>query len=545
MINERYFLNLYSQGARAVLRYIEQLESRITDAEARVTRSQQSLISRLSKELARAKATLARKTAQLVEQQQLNHQPRCRIRELEREVERGTTVERDSHNSSLPPSLDPPWKKVPRTRSLRRQSGLKVGGQPGHPGATLKPSARPDHLITHAPQTCRGCGASLSEAEVVEASRRQVFDLPSVKLIVTEHRRETRRCITCGAKTQAVFPPGLRSPTQYGPALLARSAYLNLYQLLPVARTSEALRDLFGCTVSPATVERAGRLFSGKLVRSEQRLKAAIRDSAVVGADETGLRVAGRGGWVHVARTDAFTHYAYDSRRGLEAMKDVGILPLLRGTLVRDGYLSYTRFEACRHALCNAHLLRELVFLEETDPEQAVWTKPFAKLLLEIKEAASEAYAAGHAQLSEGARAAYLGRYDRLVKKADKLNPQPREGRGGSGDSPKRKRPPPSPTRRLVNRLSRRREEVLRFMGDLAVPFTNNGAERDLRMVKVRQKVAGCFRTEDGARDFCRVRSYLATARKQGPPFGVAFDGVNLWSANFGSDSLSRGAAPR
>jgi transposase len=175
---------------------------------------------------------------------------------------------------------------------------------------------------------------------------------------------------------------------------LARAAYFRLYQLLPAARTSEAMRDLFGCPLSPATVERAGRVFSGKLIRSEQRLKAAVGDSAVVGADETGLRVAGRGGWVHVAWTDELTHLAYDSRRGLEAIRDVGILPRLRGTLVRDGYLSYTRFEQCRHGLCNAHLLRELVYVAETDPRQAGWTKPLAALLLQIKEAASEARAA-------------------------------------------------------------------------------------------------------------------------------------------------------
>jgi transposase len=524
VINERYFLSLYSQGARAVLRYIEQLEKRIADAEARVTRSQQSLISRLSKEVARAKATLVAKTAQLIEQQQLNHQLRARIRELEREVERGTTVERDSHNSSLPPSLDPPWKKVPRTKSLRQQAGLKVGGQAGHPGATLKPSPRPDHLVTHAPQTCRGCGASLDEAEVVEASRRQVFDLPPVKLVVTEHRRETRRCAACGAKTQAEFPPGMPAPAQYGPALLARSAYLNLYQLLPVARTSEALRDLFNCALSPATIQRAGRLFSGKLVRSEQRLKAALRDAQIIGADETGLRVAGRGGWIHVARTDELTHYAYDSRRGLDAMQEVGILPQFTGTLVRDGYLSYTRFEQCRHSLCNAHLLRELVFVGESDPAQAAWTKPLAALLIEIKEAAAEARAEGDSQLSEETKSAYLRRYGRLVKKADKLNPHPPAEADNGGDSPKKKCPPLSPSRRLVNRLLRRRAEVLCFMTDLSVPFTNNGAERDLRMVKVRQKVGGCFRTEDGARDFCRVRSYLSTARKQGHPLLAALE---------------------
>lgn len=518
MINERYFLSLYSQGARAVLRYVEQLEKRIADADTRVRTDQQALAVRLSKELARARATLDRKSRQLVEQQQLNHRLRCRIRELERLVERDTSVERDSHNSSLPPSLDPPWKKVPRTRSLRKKSGQRVGGQPGHRGDTLRQVARPDHLITHAPETCPDCGASLHEAEVISVQRRQVFDLPPVKIIVTEHRRETRRCRRCGTKAKAEFPAGVRATAQYGPGVLARSAYFNLYQLLPVARTSEALRDLFGCALSPATVERSGRLFSGKLVRSEQQLKAALSDASVIGADETGLRVAGRGGWVHVARTDDLTHFAYDSRRGKDAMQQIGILPQLRGTLVRDGYLSYTRFEQCRHGLCNAHLLRELVFVGESDPGQEVWSKPLAKLLLEIKEAASEARAAGHAQLSEQARGAYLGRYDRLVKKADRLNPQPREGRGGGGDSPQRKRPPLSSTRRLVNRLRRRRDEVLRFMTDLAVPFTNNGAERDLRMVKVQQKVGGCFRTEDGARDFCRVRSYLSTARKQGRP---------------------------
>jgi transposase len=503
VINERYFLSLYSQGARAVLRYIEQLEKRIADAEARVTRSQQSLVTRLSKELARATATLTRKTAQLVEQQQLNHQLRARIRELEREVERGTTVARDSHNSSLPPSLDPPWKKVLRTRSLRQKSGRRVGGQSGHRGATLRQSAHPDRVVTHAATSCSGCGRALREADAVASERRQVFDLPEVRLSVTEHRRETRRCRRCGTEARADFPAGLRAPAQYGPGILARSAYFNLYQFLPAARTAEALRDLFGCSLSPATIQRAGRVFSEKLVRCGQRLKAAIRDSPVVGADETGLRVAGGGGWVHVARTDELTHLAYDSRRGSEAMRDAGILPRLRGTLVRDGYLSYTRFEHCRHAPCNAHLLRELLFVEEVDPAQAAWTTPLASLLVEIKEEA---------------RRSYLARYDRLVRRADKLNPQPLEDRDGAGDSPRKERQPLSPQRRLINRLRRRREEVLRFMTDLSVPFTNNGAERDLRMVKVQQKVSGCFRTEGGARGFCRVRSYLSTARKQGHP---------------------------
>jgi transposase len=516
LLSEAHVRRIYTQGVEAVVRLVHRLADRIEELEAQPVREPQPVIAALAKELARTKRTLDRRSQELLEQHQLNHRLLCRIRELEHAVERDGTVARDSHNSSLPPSSDPPWQKVPRTRSLRQKSGRRPGGQPGHRGATLQQSANADHLITHAPEACPGCGASLREAKVLSAQRRQVFDLLPVKMIVTEHRRETRRCSNCGAKARAEFPAGLRAPVQYGPALLARAAYLNLYQLVPVARTSEAIRDLFGCALSPATVARAGRFSSGKLVSSEQRIKAAIRDSRVVGADETGLRVAGTNGWRHVARTDELTHFAYDPRRGRDAMNEVGILPQFTGTLVRDGFHSYARCGRCRHALCNAHLLRDLVFVEETDPSQAAWTKPLAKLLLEIKEAAAQAHAAGQAQLSEAARGAYLRRFDRLVNKADRLNPQPRGGRDGASDSPHKQGSPLSPPRRLVNRLRGRREEILRFMSDLTVPFTNNGSERDLRMVKVQQKIGGCFRTEDGARDFCRVRSYLSTARKQG-----------------------------
>lgn len=525
LLSEAHIRRMYDQGVEAVIRLVHRLADRITELEAQPISSPHPVIARLSTALARTKQTLARRSQELLEQQQLNHQLLRRLRELEREVERGSNATRDSHNSGMPPSSDPPWNKVPRTRSLRRKTGKQVGGQPQHRGATLKPSPRPDHLITHRPETCPGCGASLHEAEVVATSRRQVFDLPDVRLLVTEHRRETRRCAACATEARGEFPASVRAPVQYGSQVLTRSAYLNLYQLLPVARTSETLRDLFGCALSPATVERASRFFSEKLVRSEQRLKAAIRDSPVVGADETGLRVGGTSGWVHVARTDELTHYAYDSRRGQDAMREVGILPQFRGTLVRDGYLSYSRFEACRHSLCNAHLLRELVYVAEVSHAQAVWTKPFAALLVEIKEAAEQARAAGSAQLSEQTQGAYLRRYDRLVRKADKLNPHPPQVVAES-DAAQKQRPPLSPSRRLVNRLLRHRAEVLRFMTNLAVPFTNNGAERDLRMVKVQQKVSGCFRTEDGARAFCRVRSYLSTARKQGHPLLHALERV-------------------
>jgi transposase len=312
---------------------------------------------------------------------------------------------------------------------------------------------------------------------------------------------------------KATFPASVRAPVQYGVGVFSRSVYLHLYQLIPVARTKETMKDVFKCSISVATIQRASRVSSGKLVKTEQRIKSAIRDSSVTGVDETGLRVAGSGGYIHVARTEHLTHYVYDGRRGKAAMDEIGILPQFTGTLVRDGFSSYKWYEQCRHSLCNVHLLRDLVFVEESSPEQKLWTDPFSKLLLKIKTKVAEAKAET-AQLSEQAKNDFLRRYDKLVKKAHRLNPPPKTK--VEGDAPKNKLPIQPTPRNLIKRLQGRRDEVLRFMTDLSVPFDNNGSERDLRMVKLQQKISGCFRTPDGARVFCRVRSYLSTARKQG-----------------------------
>jgi len=195
-------------------------------------------------------------------------------------------------------------------------------------------------------------------------------------------------------------------------------------------------------------------------------------------------------------------------------MDEIGILPQFTGTLVRDGFSSYQWYEQCRHSLCNAHLLRDLVFVEESSPEQQVWTTPLAKLLLKIKDDLTKVKAETDAQFSAQTKNDFLRRYDQLVKKADRLNPPP-PSRKDVGDAAKKSSTQLTP-RRLINRLQRRRDEVLRFMSDMRVPFDNNGSERDLRMIKLQQKISGCFRTPDGARNFCRVRSYLSTARKQG-----------------------------
>lgn len=382
LYSEAHIRRIYVRGVAAVVRLVHQLTNKVEDLEAQPICSPQPVIVSLAKELAKVKRTLARKTNELIRERQLNHQLLRRLRELEHEVERGTpSLERDSHNSSLPPSLDLPWKKITRTRSLRHKSGLKAGGQLGHPGTTLRQVAKPDSIIIHTPEACLQCNAAFHHSQPLTCTRRQVFDIDDGRVQVTEHRAQTHACAACGILTKAKFPATARAPVQYGQGVLARSVYLHLYQLLPVARTSETMRDLFSCHISAATIQRAARVSSGKLVNAEQRIKVAIRDSQVIGADETGLRVAGHGGYIHVARTEELTHYAYDSRRGKAAMDEIGILPQFTGTLVRDGFASYNWYEQCRHSLCNVHLLRDLIFVEETSPEQQVWTDPFAKLL--------------------------------------------------------------------------------------------------------------------------------------------------------------------
>jgi transposase len=460
---------------------------------------------------------MSKLTKELLQERQQNHLLVARIRELEQEIERGPSVTKDSHNSSLPPSSDRPWAKVKRTQSPRRKSGKKVGGQPGHEGSTLLQVTEPDQIIVHRPETCAGCGASLEGVSGdIAGPRRQIFDISEGRVKVTEHRVETSRCRSCGATTRASFPHGVRAPVQYGHGVLTRAIYLHLYQLIPVARTSETMRDLFGCGLSPATVERAGRICSAKLVRCEQRIKAAIRQSPVLGADETGLRVAGGSGWVHLARTETHTHYAYDERRGKAAMDEIGILPGFRGTLVRDGFTSYRWYEQCRHGLCNAHLLRDLIYIDEVDPTQKLWTEPLRKLLFSAKDTASRAKTAGANQIDICQQESFLRRYKKIVKQADRLNPHiAPEVLGADRHAGRREARGPTP-RGIISRLQRKRDEILRFMTDLSVPFDNNGSERDLRMVKLMQKIAGYFRTADGARSFCRTRSYLSTARKQG-----------------------------
>ena len=436
---------------------------------------------------------------------------------LESQEQRITELEnrlaKDSHNSHKPPSSDGSAKKAKKS-SLRRKTGKKPGGQPGHPGTTLYLADWPDHIIRHEPTNCARCGTSLDRTRQEEAGfeRRQVHDVPSLLgLAVTEHRALRKVCSVCKSTTSGSFPQSVTRPVQYGEHLKAIGVYLQEYQLLPFARTRELLFDLFGTAPSEGTLAAAKAECYAGLAPVETAIKRAISEANVAHFDETGVRIGARMHWLHQAGTKRLTFYAHHKKRGREALDAIGILlPAFGGTSVHDGFSSYFTYSLCAHALCNAHLLRELTAVHEQDAQQQTsWAGRMIKLLREIKTAVDQSRDAGKLRLEDEKREAFEARYRRLVAEGLGANPPP-------PPTGKRGRPKQSPTKNLLDRLDKHQQAVLAFMDDFSVPFDNNLAERDLRMVKVHQKVSGCFRSPEGASQFCRIRGYISTLRKQG-----------------------------
>ena len=306
----------------------------------------------------------------LTETQQLNQQLRAKIRELEKCLESDTApmIKLDSHNSSLPPSSDLPWSKPKQTRSLRTKSGRQAGGQPGHRGSTLLQVNDPDLVLIHRVNVCQHCHYSLVQIEHARFHKRRIFEIENGSLFVTEHRAEVKICPLCRQISKGHFPDHIKAPVQYGSSVFSRIVYLNQYQLLPVGRTAETMNDLFECPLSWATINKATKLCAEKLLRFELKIKAALRNSDVLGVDETCININGANNWVHVARTDEFTHFAAHPKRGSTAINEIGIINQFAGTLVRDGFSAYRRYEQCQHSFCNAHLLRNLTFVGENEP---------------------------------------------------------------------------------------------------------------------------------------------------------------------------------
>jgi transposase len=415
-------------------------------------------------------------------------------------------VDLDSSNSSKPPSSDGLKKKPRVLRSLRMRTGRRSGGQKGHRGDTLRQVAEPDRIVEHAAaRVCGQCRARLLADSRIGEEKRQVFDLPETPLIVTEHRAAIHRCPACRRLTRAAFPEGVVSPAQYGERVRAAAVYLNAQQLVPEERAAQILADLFGATgACGASVASWARRKAEALATVYRGIGACVAAAPVRCLDETGFRIAGQTRWLHTASTPTHTFYRAGEPRS--AVPD-----LEGGVVVHDHWRAYYGLENVDHAYCNAHLLRELQAVCELDGE--LWAEALRTTLLDASRAVREARAQGASALGPITIAAFEDRYWAAVREGLALH---RSLPAFDPSTNPKKRKKQRPAHNLLIRFKTFKEETLRFLSDFTVPFTNNLAEQDLRMMKVKTKISGGFRTPQGAADFASLRSVVSSARKQG-----------------------------
>jgi transposase len=415
----------------------------------------------------------------------------------------------NSKNSSKPPSSDGLRKPAPK--SLRASGKKPNGGQQGHTGRTLRQSAHVDATIQHQGDThCRVCHLELREHTIAET--RQVFELPELAMHTVAHQQMRSIC-TCGAEHLGVWPVGVNAPAQYGANIKAMAVHLNQYHLVPLARTAALMRDLYGANLSQASIQSFAQDAACALRPTVQAIAGAVQDAAVVHADETGIRITGKLHWLHCAVTSTLTWLAPHAKRGTQAFEALGLLRGIKGVLVHDGLIGYKGLE-CTHSLCNAHHIRELVYIHEQENEKIwdCWAQEMIDLLL---QALAEVDLAG-GPLTEQRQVWFEGQWSQLLERGESFNPQTqRTGTSQDAGLGSRGRLKQSKAANLLKRLREHRQDVWRFMREDGVPFTNNLAEQALRMSKVKQKISGCFRTAHGADTFFTIRSYLATMHKQ------------------------------
>lgn len=436
---------------------------------------------------------------QIVEQAKMILKLEARITELENNQKKNST------NSSKPPSSD--MGKPKQTQSLRKSSGKKPGGQTGHSGETLSFSTTPDEIITHVLSHCACCGKNISGLATLDFERRQVYDLPPIEILVTEHQSEIKSCPKCNTVNKAAFPAGVSQPVQYGTGVQTLAAYFTQFQLLPYARTAQLFRDLFGHSVSASFLVNNNRRLAVQLEPFIKKLKKKLLKQPVLHADETGYYYQGRRNWLHTLCTEKHTFYMPHAKRGKLAMDAMGILPDYKGTLVHDFWKAYNDY-CCNHALCNIHHLRDLTFCEEV--LNCSWAAKAKQFFLNLLDKVKIAKESGAACLTRWQLQSISKKYNELITEGQQLYPPPKKIKGRRGVTKKSK------THNLLERFIHYKAEVLAFAKNFSIPFGNNLAEQAIRMVKVKQKISGCFRSEQGAKDFADIRSYIATMQKQG-----------------------------
>jgi transposase len=411
-------------------------------------------------------------------------------------------VKSNSRNSSKPPSSDGLAK--PQPKSLRGKSGRKPGRPKGQPGATMQLTDHPDRRVRHRPAKCGCCGKSLKGAEVTAVERRQIIDIPPVRAKTTEHQMLTLKC-GCGCETKAAAPDGVTAPVQYGPRLMGTGIYLWHGQFLSRDRACRALGELFGCAPSPGALASAAKKTAGLLAPALKAVTEYLISAEVVHFDETGFRTAGKLAWVHSASWGKFVLVTVHAKRGKDGMTAAGVLPFFAGIAVHDAWKPYDTFDnVAGHALCGAHVLRELAAVTETGTDlDRAWAQQVIDALLALDKAAEAARAAGETATGPESLAEHEDWYRKAVATGIALN----AGRRGKLQQKRHA---------LATRMQDREDDYLRFARDLRVPFTNNAAEQAIRMSKLRIKVSGCMRSMTGAEEFCAIRSYLATAARHG-----------------------------
>lgn len=417
-----------------------------------------------------------------------------RVKELEGQKNK------DSHNSHIPPS-----KGIVKVKNSREKTGKKQGGQKGHSGKTLEQVPNPDKIELHRVKKCKNCGIDLSKQKVDSYEKRQEFDLPKIKIEVTEHQAEVKIC-KCGCTNKAKFSERIKAPVQYGLNIQSLCVNLSNYQFLSYDRISELMEDLTGYRINESTINKQNERLYTNLEAFEEKIKESIKNSEVSHHDESGIYCEGERIWLHSSSTKEVTHYGVDEVRGKDATDRIGILSGKKGTIVHDNWATYFMYTNCEHSLCNAHHLRELTWFEEE--ENASWAASMRKILLEAKKQVEQAQLKGEKVLAKEKIIAIQEQYKAIVDEGIKGIPLPKiqEKKRGKQKKPKQLN--------FLERFAKHKDSVLAFVYDFNIPFDNNLAERDIRMVKVKQKVSGTFRSLNGAKYFARIRSYISTLKK-------------------------------